>query len=200
VLIFGFGPGKAQDLGEVVPHVCPSCHNRVFLHHVRSKKAVRLYFVPVVPYGTEDYLLCPVCEDGIALDPARAQSCRTMQDATSAYRRGQMDQSEYDHHVSSFRAYVGLGPLVTEPPRPAPTPAPPAPDAPPAPAAPSRPIGRDAAQDWLAMLGQLDNLHRAGVLTDEDLAVLTERVLNLDPHQKGDAEPVDEADRAEPAD
>jgi hypothetical protein len=173
VLIFGFGPGKAQDLGEVVPHLCPSCHNRVFLHHVRSKKAVRLYFVPVVPYGTEDYLLCPVCEDGLALDVARAQSCRTMQDATRAYRRGQMDQAEYDQHVASFRAYVGLGPLVTEAPRPAPAPTPP----------PTRPVGRDAAQDWLAMLAQLENLHGAGVLSDEELAVLNERVLNLDPHR-----------------
>ena len=48
VLLFGFGPGKAEDLGEVAPIVCPNCHNEVFLHYVRSKKAVRLYFVPVV--------------------------------------------------------------------------------------------------------------------------------------------------------
>jgi uncharacterized protein YbaR (Trm112 family) len=61
VVIFGFGPGHPEDQGEVAPCVCPNCHNQVFLHHVRSKKSVRLYFVPVVPYGTDDYLVCPVC-------------------------------------------------------------------------------------------------------------------------------------------
>jgi len=40
VVIFGFGAGKQEDLGEVAPAVCPNCHNQVFLHHVRSKKSV----------------------------------------------------------------------------------------------------------------------------------------------------------------
>ena len=67
VVIFGFGPGKQEDLGEAVQTVCPNCHNQVVLHHVRSKKTVRLYFVPVVPYGTDDYLVCPVCSRGMQL-------------------------------------------------------------------------------------------------------------------------------------
>ena len=46
VVIFGFGPGSPEDLGEVALGVGPNCHNQVFLHHVRSKKPVRLYFVP----------------------------------------------------------------------------------------------------------------------------------------------------------
>jgi hypothetical protein len=54
VLLFGFGPGKAEDLGEVAPIVCPNCHNEVLLHYVRSKKSVRLSFVSVVPYGTDE--------------------------------------------------------------------------------------------------------------------------------------------------
>ena len=49
VVIFGFGAGKQEDLGETVQTVCPNCNNQVALHHVRSKKSVRLYFVPVVP-------------------------------------------------------------------------------------------------------------------------------------------------------
>ena len=67
VVIFGFGRGKQEDLGEVAPGMCPNCHNQVYLHHVRSKKSVRLYFVPVVPYGTDDYLVCPVCSRGLQL-------------------------------------------------------------------------------------------------------------------------------------
>ena len=66
--VFGFGPGKQEDLGEVAPTACPNCHNQVFLHHVQSKKSVRLYFVPVVPYGTDHYLICPICSRGLQVD------------------------------------------------------------------------------------------------------------------------------------
>jgi uncharacterized protein YbaR (Trm112 family) len=78
VVIFGFGPGSPEDQGEVAPHVCPNCHNQVFLHHIRSKKSVRLYFVPVVPYGTDDYLVCPVCSRGLQVSAAQLRHVRTM--------------------------------------------------------------------------------------------------------------------------
>jgi hypothetical protein len=52
VVIFGFGPGSPEDQGEVAPCVCPNCHNQVFLHHVRSKKSVRLYRISFSPHLT----------------------------------------------------------------------------------------------------------------------------------------------------
>src|SRR4029077_5652454 len=77
VVIFGFGPGSPDDQGEVAPCVCPNCHNQVFLHHVRSKKSVRLYFVPVVPYGTDNYLVCPVCSQGLQVSDAQLRHVRS---------------------------------------------------------------------------------------------------------------------------
>ncbi len=79
VVIFGFGPGSPEDEGEVAPCVCPNCHNQVFLHHVRSKKSVRLYFVPVVPYGTDDYLVCPVCSRGLQVSDAQLRHVRILE-------------------------------------------------------------------------------------------------------------------------
>ena len=73
MVIFGFGRDQSDDQGEVAPGVCPNCHNQVFLHHVRSKKHVSLYFVPVVPYGTEDYLVCPICSRGLQLSSSQAR-------------------------------------------------------------------------------------------------------------------------------
>ena len=37
VIIFGWGRGEAQDRGEVVPTVCPNCHNQVYLHEIQSQ-------------------------------------------------------------------------------------------------------------------------------------------------------------------
>ena len=86
MVIFGFGPGKQEDQGEVAPAVCPNCHNQVFLHHVRSKKRFSLYFVPVVPYGTDDYLVCPICSRGLQLSNTQLSSIRSMSGATASFR------------------------------------------------------------------------------------------------------------------
>ena len=77
VVIFGFGAGSPDDQGEVAAAVCPNCHNQVFFHHVRSKKSVRLHFVPVVPYGTNDYLVCPICSWGLQVSQAQLQMGHT---------------------------------------------------------------------------------------------------------------------------
>jgi len=84
VVIFGFGPGKGEDLGEVAPIVCPNCHNEVFLHHIRSKKTISLYFIPVVPYGTDEYLVCPICTHGTALAKAQTPAVRAMAASTTS--------------------------------------------------------------------------------------------------------------------
>jgi uncharacterized protein YbaR (Trm112 family) len=95
MVIFGVGPGHPEDLGEVAPCVCPNCHNQVFLHHVRSKKSVRLYFVPVVPYGTDDYLVCPVCSRGLQISNAQLRHIRSMSHATASFRAGRLTQARY---------------------------------------------------------------------------------------------------------
>src|SRR5262249_32577049 len=88
MVIFGFGPGKQEDLGEVAPAVCPNCHNQVFLRHVRSKKRFSLYFVPVVPYGTDDYQVCPICSRGLQLSTTQLPYIRSMSGATASFRTG----------------------------------------------------------------------------------------------------------------
>jgi hypothetical protein len=95
VLLFGFGPGEAKDLGEVAPVTCPNCHNNVFLRHLQSKEAVRLYFVPVVPYGTDEYLLCPICNRGLQLKDGQQAAVGAMQATTAAFRAGRMAPEAY---------------------------------------------------------------------------------------------------------
>src|ERR1700677_4952959 len=110
MVIFGFGPGHPEDLGEVALSVCPNCHNQVFLHHVRSKKSVRLYFVPVVPYGTDDYLICPICSRGLQVTRPQLPYVRSMSSATAALRAGRLDQDRYAAQVEQFWHQLGVNP------------------------------------------------------------------------------------------
>ena len=189
MVIFGFGPDRADDQGEVAPGVCPNCHNQVFLHHVRSKKSVRLYFVPVMPYGTEDYLVCPVCSRGLQLSSAQLPYVRSMSSATASFRRRRLPEAQYMAQVERFWRQLGVNPAgqpVMVPARPgASAPAPQAPPAPlppgtPATRAPTPPAAAAAADDeasWIAQLRGLAQLHDQGVLSDAHYAAAKRRVL-----------------------
>jgi hypothetical protein len=149
MLIFGFGPGKAQDLGEVAPVTCAGCHNEVFLHRMRTRKAVRLYFVPVVPYGTDDYLLCPVCNRGIQLEREQIPVVAQLQALTAAMRTGRITNDEYHDEVTVGLTDLGI---VATP-------------------------QRAELEAQLAHLEQLERLHHEGVLSDEEFNAARSRVL-----------------------
>ena len=181
VLIFGFGPGSPEDQGEVAPCMCPNCHNQVFLHHVRSKKSVRLYFVPVVPYGTEDYLVCPVCSRGLQIGSAQVRQVRSMGTTTASFRAGRVPEDRYRAQVERFWRQLGMNPGGQQPLAPArPDPSSPVQAAPPvrsaAPAADDRPA-------WIAQLHELAQLHGQGLLSDAAYADAKRRVLEQDTHR-----------------
>jgi hypothetical protein len=184
VVIFGFGPGSPDDQGEVAPCVCPNCHNQVFLHHVRSKKSVRLYFVPVVPYGTDDYLVCPVCSRGLQVSSAQLRHVRPMSSATASFRAGRLPQAQYMAQVERFWRQLGVNPAgqqILAPASPGPPgPAQPAmPVMPAAPAPPPPPAAEDQAS-WISRLHQLARLHDQGVLSDAAYAAAKQRILGHD--------------------
>jgi hypothetical protein len=198
VVIFGFGAGQPEDLGEAVATVCPNCHNQVVLHHVRSKKKVSLYFVPVVPYGTDDYLVCPVCSRGMQLSKTQLPHVAPMKRTTASFRAGRLSEVDYAAQADRFWRAMGVhvtgqpmapgGPGVAPPappsaappsaaapapPRAAPAPAPPATPA----AAQPSPVAADETS-WMAQLQKLAKLHEEGVLSDAHYESAKRRILD----------------------
>src|SRR5215831_9706997 len=194
VVIFGFGPGKQEDLGEAVQIVCPNCHNQVILHHVRSKKTVRLYFVPVVPYGTDDYLVCPVCSQGMQLSQAQVPHVASVKRATAAFRAGRLSEAGYAAQADRFWRAMGVhvtgqpvapggpaGAAPAPPPTAAPHAPPPAAAPPPGAAPPAAAQPPPAAGDetsWMAQLQKLAKLHEEGVLSDAHYESAKQRILD----------------------
>jgi hypothetical protein len=193
MVIFGFGRDQSDDQGEVAPGVCPNCHNQVFLHHVRSKKHVSLYFVPVVPYGTEDYLVCPICSRGLQLSNSQLPYVRSMSGATASFRRRRIPEAQYMAHVQQFWRQLGVGLAPpgpgAAPPGPPPPAAPPtvpaAPTAraapPPAASAPPPAAAADDEASWIAQLQRLAQLHDQGVLSDAHYEAAKRRLLEQKP-------------------
>jgi uncharacterized protein YbaR (Trm112 family) len=186
VVIFGWGAGEAQDLGEVAPAVCPNCHNHVFMHHIRSEKEVSLYFVPLIPYGTDEYLACPTCRQGLQLRPEQRTEVQSMQAATAQFRRGKYLAETYQKRVERFWLALGVAPSGTQVVRPAPTVPPPRaptlPVPPPSPAPVPRPAVSPVSPRTASLddrLRELAKLHADGILTDDEFAAAKRRVLGI---------------------
>jgi uncharacterized protein YbaR (Trm112 family) len=163
VVIFGWGAGQPQDLGEVAPTTCPRCHNQVFLHHIRSDKKVSLYFIPLVPYGSDEYLACPVCHAGLQLQASQQGVVTRMQAATHAFRTRAMSLEAYQPIVDQFWRQLGVdggGAQVLHPTSAVPPP--------------------HSGADPATLAGHLEGLaklHASGVLTDEEFAAAKRRLL-----------------------
>jgi uncharacterized protein YbaR (Trm112 family) len=170
VVIMGWGGGNTKDQGEVAPTTCPRCHNQVFLHHVSSDKQFSLYFIPLASYGATEYLLCPICKNGLQVKPEQRQALAAMGSATRLYRRGGLSAEAYQARVARFWAQFGLDPGGAQVLQAAPTIPPPAtvgPGAAPAAAGPS----------LAEQLEQLGQLRADGVLTDDEFAAMKGKLL-----------------------
>jgi hypothetical protein len=161
VIIFGWGRGEAQDRGEVVPTVCPNCHNQVYLHEIQSNKQVSLYFVPLASYGSDVYLACPICRHGVEIGPGHRSAADAMVYATRMVRTGQLAPQAYQAQVDRFLTQMGLN-------------AQPAALA----AAAQAPTPDETLTDRIANLA---NLRAQGVLTEEEFTAAKRRLLDLDP-------------------
>ena len=163
VVIFGWGGGQAKDLGEIAPTTCPNCHNQVFLHHIKSDKHVSLYFVPIANYGSNEYLACPICRQGMQLGPQHRTALQGMRSATALYRRGGLADDAYRSTVDTFWRGIGVAPSGQQVLQPAQT-------------IPSSATPQ-ATPSLAEQLGDLARLHADGILTDDEFATAKGRLL-----------------------
>jgi hypothetical protein len=143
---------------------------------------VRLYFVPVVPYGTDNYLVCPVCSRGIQVSDSQLRHVRSMSGATASFRAGRLSQAGYMAQAERFWRQLGVnsaGQQFLTPASPgAPVPAQPAASV--RSAAPVPPPAADDRTSWISQLRQLAQLHDKGVLSDAAYAAAKQRILEQD--------------------
>ena len=131
MIIFGFGGGRPKDRGPVIPARCPNCGNENYLRHVSSTRWFSLFFIPLIPYSTKHFLLCPVCTQGRPLTRDQAAKAQEMATWTQRYRAGEVPHEEYAARAAEFSSSlrpldVAGGAGLPAPPSPStPTPAPP---------------------------------------------------------------------------
>jgi hypothetical protein len=108
MLIFGWGAGRPKDGGAVVPHQCPHCHNDGYFRLISATKWFRLFFVPLIPYSTKHFLVCPVCTSGKQLTGHDVARARQMAALTAERQGGGMSDERYASLVELYFAGAAL--------------------------------------------------------------------------------------------
>jgi hypothetical protein len=103
MVIFGWGGGKLKDRGAVWPAVCPNCHNQVLFHYTTVNKSFRLYFVPIIPYGTKHYLMCPICSKGRELSGQGVLLVKQAQELLARTRVGELTDEQCRFELERLR-------------------------------------------------------------------------------------------------
>lgn len=141
MIIFGWGGGKAKDLGPALPQTCSSCGHEGFFHYFTVTKWFRLYFIPIIPYSTRHFLSCPVCTSGTELtSPTDRQRIHALVATTASLSSGHLSPAAYAAQIGGTFGEAAPAPALP------PAPALEKPVAPPASAATSNRIR--AGESW----------------------------------------------------
>lgn len=103
MVIYGWGGGTPKDQGPVLPTVCSNCGNATVYRLISFNKWFRLYFIPLVPYGYREWLMCPICNVGIELSTnAQRDAARHLQARVLAVESGELAMEQFNEYLKEW--------------------------------------------------------------------------------------------------
>jgi hypothetical protein len=106
--IFGWGRRTKKNFGPALPVVCPNCGNRTWFNYLTQRTWFTLFFIPVIPYESKKFLLCPVCSRGVQLKGDQGNTARQLSVLALQLKTGQITEDDF---MLSARALGGLTPV-----------------------------------------------------------------------------------------
>lgn len=94
--IFGWGKQTRKDFGPVNKLNCSHCGRDEYWHLVRSITWATLFFIPIIPYSIEKFILCPICQYGIQLDDKKFNELRAIAEANQMLLDGKITELEHN--------------------------------------------------------------------------------------------------------
>ncbi len=94
--IFGWNRATEHEHGNIFPIKCRNCHNTERWKLYQRKLWFELFFIPIIPYQSKYFLLCPICSRGVNITGEEniakwKQVCRQ----TSDFMAGRMSKEQY---------------------------------------------------------------------------------------------------------
>lgn len=102
-IVFGWGRRTHTDHGPTLPITCPNCKNQTYWRYKHYRTWFTLFFIPVIPYESDHYLLCDICQKGITLNDAEQERAKILAGHTELYLRNQMPLDQYQARLQEAR-------------------------------------------------------------------------------------------------
>ncbi len=99
-ILFGWGHRTDKDHGPTLPINCPNCHNQTYWRYKHYRTWFTLFFIPVIPYENDHYLLCDICKQGVTLQEPERERAKILAQHTSLYVKNQMSEAEYQMRLN----------------------------------------------------------------------------------------------------
>ena len=93
--IFGWGHQTVNDKGATMPLECPNCRNQVWYNLVATRSWFTLFFIPVIPYESHNYLLCQVCSQGLELAGDQVAGAEKLNLLADAFHRKELSEDQF---------------------------------------------------------------------------------------------------------
>jgi zinc-ribbon family len=78
LILFGWGKKTKRTFGLVGPYHCVTCGRDSLFRLVRVVNWFTLFFVPVIPYSKEYFLVCPNCSKAIQLSKDNVKEIKSV--------------------------------------------------------------------------------------------------------------------------
>lgn len=99
--IFGWGRQTRKDFGSVAKWHCNHCGRDDYWRLLRSTTWATLFFIPLIPYSIEKFILCPICQYGIQLDDKKFNEFRPLAEANQLLIDGKITETEHARMLES---------------------------------------------------------------------------------------------------
>lgn len=98
-IIFGT-KRRGKNLGASYPQYCERCQNQTVYALIKSRRWLRIFFIPVFPISRlEFFLSCEICGHSAKLQRKEVDDFKSLIDDTEAYAMGQISELEYEKRI-----------------------------------------------------------------------------------------------------
>lgn len=101
-IIFGWGRQTTWNIGPVFRQQCSHCNNNEFWVLLRRTTWFTLFFIPIIPYKSAWWCLCPICKYGIELKPEQVQKLKPIAEANQQLNKGEITEQQYQIKMASI--------------------------------------------------------------------------------------------------
>jgi hypothetical protein len=104
--IFGWNHQESTSYGPVEQHQCENCHNTEYWHLDKISKYFTLFFIPIIPYDSDNWFHCPICKYGIKLDNDEFQNYKSIAEINSAFLEKKITEEDRIKQLDEIHSII----------------------------------------------------------------------------------------------